>query len=138
IVDIINDGINNIAELNDVKHVYYGKLRTLAIDYPSIIVWFEEEQANDGVKADSSRILYKDIIGIAVLEKSIEEDKGEKNALRKIVKIEELLRANPNLDGLVADEPLQAMPKRILPVNMRDFALTEVSMIITYRRWVDA
>ena len=138
VIDLINDGINSIAELSDVKHVYYGRLRTLAIDYPAIVVWLEEELPNDGIKADSSRILYRDVIGIAVLEKSVDEDEGEKNVLKKVAKIEELLRTNPNLNGLVADEPLQAIPKRIQPVKIQDFALTEVSMLVTYRRWVNA
>ncbi len=138
VIDIIKDGINNMSELDDVKHVYYGRLRTLTIEYPAIVVWLEEELPNDGVKADSSRILYRDVIGISVLDKSVEEDEGEKSVLKKAVKVEELLRANPTLDGLVTDDPLQAIPKRILPVNMRDFALTEVSMLVTYRRWVNA
>ncbi len=138
IVDMLKNAINTIQELNDVKHVYYGRLRTLAIDYPAIVVWLEEEVANDGIKADSSRILYKDIIGISLLEKSVEDDIGEKNALKRAVKIEELLRSNPTLNGLVADEPLPAIPKKILPVNVTDFTLTEVSMFVTYRRWVDA
>ncbi len=138
IVDMLNTSINTIEELNDIKYVYYGRLRTLAIDYPAIVVWLEEEIANDGVKADSSRILYKDIIGISLLEKSVEDDIGERNALKRIVKIEELLRTNPTLNGLVADEPLPAIPKKILPINTNDFTLTEVSMFITYRRWVNA
>ncbi len=138
VIDIIRDGANRIPELSDVKRVYYGRLRMLAIDYPAVVVWLEEELPNDGIKADSSRILYKDVIGIAVLERSVDEDEGEKKAIRKVVKIEELLRANPTLDGLTADEPLQPIPKRVLPVNLRDFAITEVSMMVTYRRWVDA
>lgn len=125
------------TDLKDVKKIYFGRLRTLPIDYPIIVVWLEEEVENDGVKADSTRILYRDTIGIAVAERSQDEDTGEKNALKKAARIERVLRANKTLDGLVADEPLPAILKRPNPINTDDFAFTEVPMFVTYRRWED-
>jgi len=136
IIDLIQAEVDVAnTDLKDVKKIYFGRLRTLPIDYPIIVVWLEEEVENDGVKADSSRILYRDTIGIAVAERSQDEDTGEKNALKKAARIEVLLRANKTLDGLVADEPLPAIPKRPNPINTNDFAFTEVPMFITYRRW---
>jgi hypothetical protein len=126
------------TDLKDVKKIYFGRLRTLPIDYPIIVVWLEEEIENDGVKADSSRILYRDVIGIAVAERSNDEDAGEKNALKKAARIEIVLRANKTLDGLVADEPLPAIQKRPNLINTEDFTVTEVPMFVTYRRWEDA
>lgn len=126
------------TDLKDVKKIYFGRLRTLPIDYPIIVVWLEEEIENDGVKADSSRILYRDVIGIAVAERSNDEDAGEKNALKKAARIEIVLRANKTLDGLVADEPLPAIQKRPNPINTEDFTVTEVPMFVTYRRWENA
>ncbi|MEM2759872.1 MAG: hypothetical protein QXU32_06610 [Nitrososphaerales archaeon] len=138
IIDLIHADVDlGTTDLKDVRKVYFGRLRTLPIDYPIIVVWLEEESENDDVKADTSRILYKDVIGIAVAERNTDEDAGEKNALRKAARIEVVLRANKTLDGLVADEPLPAIPKRSNPVNAEDFALTEVPMFVTYRRWED-
>lgn len=126
------------TDLKDVKKIYFGRLKTLAIDYPAVVVWLEDEFENDGAKADSTRILYRDILGIAVLERSTDEDSGEKNALKKAARIEVVLRANKTLDGTVADEPIPAIPKKPLPVNFDDFAFTEISMFVTYRRWENA
>lgn len=126
------------TDLKDVKKIYFGKLMTLPIDFPIVVIWLEQETENDGVKADSSRILYRDVIGIAVAERSNDEDTGEKNALKKASRIEVVLRANKTLDGLVADEPLPAIPKRPNPINTEDFAFTEVPMFVTYRRWENA
>lgn len=123
------------TDLKDVKKIYFGKLRTLPIDYPIVVVWLEEEIENDTTRADSSRILYKDVIGVAIAERSSDEDTGEKNALKKAARIELVLRANKTLDGLVADEPLPAIGKRPNPINTENFALTEVPMFVTYRRW---
>ncbi len=127
------------TDLKDVKKIYFGKLRTLPIDFPAVIVWLEEEAPNDGVpKADSTRILYRDVVGVAVVEKNTDEDTGEKNALKKAARIEVVLRANKTLDNTVADEPIPAIPKRPNAVDVQDFALTEVPMSVTYRRWEDA
>lgn len=139
IIDKLQADVNaNNTELKDVKKIYFGRLRTLPIDYPIIVVWLEEETENDGAtKADSSRILYKVVIGIAVAERNTDEDTGEKNALKKAARIERVLRENKTLEGLVADEPLPAIPKRPNPINTEDFAFTEVPMFVTYRRWED-
>lgn len=123
------------TDLKDIKKIYFGRLRTLPIDFPIVVVWLEEETENDGVKADSSRILYRDVIGISVAERNTDEDTGEKNALKKASRIETVLRANKTLDGFVADEPIHAIPKRPNPINVEDFTFTEIPMFITYRRW---
>jgi len=123
------------TDLSDVKKIYFGRQKTLPIDYPAIVVWLESELPNDGVKADSSRILYIDTVGIAVLERSNDEDSGEKNSLKKAARIEVVLRANKTLDNLVADEPIPALSKNPLPVDVGDYAFTELTMFVPYRRW---
>ncbi len=136
VIDKIQADVNlGNTDLSDVKKIYFGKLRTLAIDFPAVVVWLEDEATNDGIKADSSRIIYRDIIGVSVIERNTDEDTGEKNALKKAARIEVVLRANKTLDGTVADEPLPAIQKKPMPVDMGDFAITEVPMFVTYRRW---
>lgn len=136
VIDKIQADVNlGNTDLSDVKKIYFGRLRTLAIDYPVVVVWLENEVENDGVRADSSRILYRDMIGVAVVERSTDEDTGEKNALKKAARIEVVLRASKTLDNTVADEPIPAIPKQPLPIDIGDFAITEVSMFVTYRRF---
>ncbi len=136
VIDKIQADVNlGTTDLAGVKKIYFGKLRTLAIDYPAVVVWLEDEVPNDGVKADSSRILYRDTIGVSVIEKITDASTGYQNALKKAARIEVVLRANKTLDGLVADEPLPAIPKKPLPIDVEDFVLTEVPMFVTYRRF---
>ncbi len=136
VIDKIQADVNlGTTDLAGVKNIYFGKLRTLAIDYPAVVVWLEDEVPNDGVKADSSRILYRDTIGVSVIEKITDASTGYQNALKKAARIEVVLRANKTLDGLVADEPLPAIPKKPLPIDVEDFVLTEVPMFVTYRRF---
>jgi hypothetical protein len=136
VIDLIQADVNlGTTDLKDVWKIYFGRLRSLPVDYPIVVVWLEEETENDGVRADSSRMMYRDVLGISVAERNMDEDTGEKNALRKAGRIEVILRANKTLGGLVADEPLPAIPKRPNPINTEDFAFTEVPMFVTYRRW---
>ncbi len=123
------------TDLKDVKKIYFGRRKSLAIDYPALVVWLENELPNPNPQADSSRILYQDLVAIAILERSNDEDSGEKNSLKKAARVEVVLRVSKTLDGLVADEPIPAIPKNPLPVDTGDFAFTEVSMFVTYRRW---
>jgi hypothetical protein len=140
IIDKIQADVDlGTTDLKDVRKIYFGRLKTLAIDYPIVVVWLQDELENDREpKGDSTRLLYRDIVGIAVAEKSSDEDSGERNALKKAARIEIVLRANRTLDGLAADEPIPAIAKHPLPVNIQDFGLTEVSMFVTYRRWENA
>jgi len=136
VIDNIQADVNaGNTDLSDVKKIYFGRQKTLPIDYPAVVVWLENELPNDGVRADSSRILYLDTIGIGVLERSNDEDSGEKNVLKKANRIEVVLRANKTLDGLVADEPIPGIPKNPLPIDVGDYAFTELTMFIPYRRF---
>lgn len=137
VVDKIQTDVNlGTTDLKDVKKIYFGKLRELPINYPCVAVFLQDEGENPGsTKADSTRILYRIIIGITVFEKYIDDDSGEKEAMKKLARIEIVLRSDKTLGGTVADEPVPAMSKTPEAFVTDELAITALTMFVTYRRW---
>jgi hypothetical protein len=126
-----------LASPGRVRRYHFGAPRVEPVEYPYIYVqWSRQEPADP---ATTRGFLYNLAFEIGVADRSAREDEAERRVYRLVEAVQEALKANPTLDGLVENHPAPVEVGPIERFRVGDrYAVTSVPLTYVRRVWRDA
>lgn len=133
IIDLLKTDAD-LSEPSKIKKYYFGVPIKPPDRYPAIYVQFSDRKSTG--KANIKQFLYNLTFEIGVADKAVKEDDAEKSVYDKIEKVENVLRGNSTLDGLVADNKLP-WDVEIIRAREEDYAVAMARIFSIFQKWMD-
>jgi len=133
IIDLLKADAD-LSEPSKIKKYYFGVPVKPPDRYPTVYVQFDGRRATG--KANIKQFLYELTFEVGIADRAVKEDDAEKSVYDKAEKVESVLRANPDLAGLVADTRSE-WEIEVVRAREEDYAISMARIFCTFQKWME-